>query len=108
MLKMWSRTQATVALSSAEAELYGTVKASAESLGILSLMKDLGRGGLQAQVFGDASAALGIIARQGLGKVRHLNTAYLWVQEKAAEKEIKYNKVPGQDNVADLFTKPLS
>ena len=106
MVKMWSRTQATIALSSAEAELYATVKASAESMGIVSLMKDAGKL-IKAHVFGDASAALGIIARKGLGKVRHLNTSYLWVQEKAANDEIKYSKIPGQKNIADLFTKPL-
>ena len=106
MLKMWSRTQATIALSSAEAELYGMVKASAESLGIVSLMKDVGRN-IKSCILGDASAALGIIARKGLGKVRHLNTSYLWVQEKAANEEIKYKKVPGLKNIADLFTKPL-
>ena len=106
MIKMWSRTQATVALSSAEAELYGTVKASAESIGIVSLMKDAGKT-IKALVFGDASAALGIIARSGLGKVRHLNTSYLCVQEKAASEELKYKKICGLKNIADLFTKPL-
>ena len=106
MIKMWSRTQATDALSSAEAELYATVKASAESLGIISLLNDAGRD-MRAYVFGDAGAALGIIARRRLGKVRHLNTSYLWVQEKAATEEIKYGKTQGEKNTADLFTKPL-
>ena len=29
------------------------------------------------------------------------------MQEKAASNEIKYNKICGQKNIADLFTKPL-
>ena len=106
MINMWSKTQATIALSSAEAELYATVKASAESMGIASLLKDFGIK-MKTHVFGDASAALAIIARRGLGRVRHLDTSYLWVQEKAATEELIYNKVAGQHNIADLFTKAL-
>ena len=56
---------------------------------------------------GDASAAIGIIRRMGLGKVRHLNTSWLWVQEKEASRELQYHKVKGSDKSADLFTKAL-
>ena len=55
----------------------------------------------------DASAALGILKRRGLGKVRHLNTNYLWVQEVMAKREVDYGKVPGSENLSDLFTKAL-
>ena len=41
----------------------------------------------------------------GLGKVRHLNTSWLWVQEKEASRELRYQKVRSSDNSADLFTK---
>lgn len=43
LLKTWCKTQATVALSSAEAELYGIERASAEALGTASMFKDFGR-----------------------------------------------------------------
>ena len=59
-------------------------------------------------MFGDASAALGIIHRQGLGKLRHLDTNYLWVQEKAMNGELQYQKIAGNKNAADLFTKVLT
>ena len=42
MLKFWSKTQAVVALRSAEAELDAAVKASQEVLGMMSLWKDVG------------------------------------------------------------------
>ena len=71
MLEFWSKTQAVVALSSAEAELGAAVKASQEVLGMMSLRKDVDEG----------HVAIGIIRRMGLGKVRHLNTSWLWVQE---------------------------
>ena len=107
LLKTWCKTQATVALSSAEAELYGLVRASAEALGTASMFKDFGRT-VSVQVLGDASAALAVIHRQGIGRIRHLDTSYLWVQEKAMRSEVAYRKVAGKENNADLFTKPLS
>ena len=90
-VKHWARTQALIALSSGEAELYGIVKASAELLGMGSIYRDLGES-KNSSVIGDASAALGMVQRMGLGKVRHLHTNMLWVQEKAANKEIHYEK----------------
>ena len=55
---MWCETQAFVALSSAEAELYGLVRASAETMGFISMYKDLGTH-MNGVVLGDASAAFG-------------------------------------------------
>ena len=42
MIKAWASTQATLALSSGEAELFALVKGSAASLGLISLAYDLG------------------------------------------------------------------
>ena len=105
-LKGWSKTQSLIALSSAESELYAALKASAETLGVMSMMSDMGYK-LQGEVWGDASAALGIINRNGLGKTRHIDTSLLWVQETAASQRLRYAKVLGRDNPADLYTKHL-
>ena len=107
MIKCWCRTQALVALSSAEAELYGIVKATAETMGLVSVMHDLGQV-TTGHLLADASAALGILQRRGLGKVRHLNTNFLWVQEVAATRGIRYGKIDGKENAADMFTKAIS
>jgi len=37
--------------------------------------------------------------------LRHINISLLWVQEQEKLKKLVYEKVPGQDNPADLFTK---
>ena len=107
-IKSWSKTQSIISLSSAEAELYANVKTSAEALGLAALLKDLGMKTMGIEIIGDASAALGIIKRQGLGKLRHIDTNYLWIQEKAAKKKINYGKIKGTETPADLFTKHLS
>ena len=55
----------------------------------------------------DATAAIGITQREGLGKVRHLATADLWVQQRLRRREFNIAKVPGAENPADLGTKGL-
>ena len=42
VLKVWSTTQATIALSSAEAELIAAVRGTAEGLAMQSVLRDLG------------------------------------------------------------------
>ena len=56
----------------------------------------------------DASAALGIIGRTGLGKLRHIDTSYLWSQQESIKRKLKLNKVKGTENPADMNTKGLS
>ena len=106
LIKSWSQTQATIALSSAEAELYGIVKGSSEGLGMQSLLHDIGID-IPIKVKADASAALGIVQRCGLGKLRHIHTNWLWVQDKARDKSVEYDKVVGTENPPDALTKPL-
>ena len=65
-IKSWSKTQALVALSSAESELYAIVKASSETLGVMSILQDMNKM-MKSVLLSDASAALGVVQRQGLG-----------------------------------------
>ena len=104
MVKHWSSTQRVVTLSSAEAELTGIVKGSTEGLGLRSLAEDFGWTTL-LKVFTDSSAAMGICRRTGIGKVRHLATGQLWIQDRIRTKDIELYKVAGSDNPADMLTK---
>jgi hypothetical protein len=106
-IRSWSKTQATIALSSAEAELIALVKSTTEGIGMTSLMREVGRSG-KVQVYADASAALGIVARRGVRKVRHLDTSMLWIQQKELKNSVEFLKVHGVVNPADLMTKHLS
>ena len=105
-IKTWSSTQGTIALSSAEAEYYGIVKAASQGLGIKSLLKDFNRE-CTLEILTDASAAKSIANRTGLGKLRHIDTRYLWVQQRVARGDFKVCKVWGKENPADLLTKEL-
>ena len=102
-LKSWSRTQSLIALSSGESELYAMLEASAETVGMLALFRDFGWN-VSGEIWGDASAAMGIVNRTGLGKIRHIDTSLPWIKQIAAEKGIRYENVFGKLNPADLFT----
>ena len=106
LIKSWSSTQANVALSSGEAEYYAVVKACGIGMGFRSLLQDLGVG-LPLRVWTDSSATIGICSRQGLGKLRHIDTQTLWVQQRVRNKTFELRKVRGTENPADLFTKHL-
>ena len=57
-------------------------------LGLMSLLQDFGVA-VSATVHTDASAAIGIVRRAGLGKLRHLNVRYLWLQDKVEEEDFE-------------------
>ena len=102
--KAWSKTQATLALSSGEAELAALVRGATEALGVQALLEDWGFK-VSIEIKSDATAAIGIVKRQGLGRVRHLAVADLWVQQRAQEGILKLSKHPGLLNPADMMTK---
>ncbi len=103
-IKTWSSTQAGVALSSGEAEFHGLVRGAGVGLGYQSLLRDLGQD-LPLRLWTDSSAAIGISTRQGLGKLRHLDTQALWIQQAVRTGRVDLRKVHGLVNPADLFTK---
>ena len=78
LLKSWSCTQGQISLSSGEAEFYGVVRAFGAGLGFRALLSDLGVP-LPLRVWTVSTATMGICGRQGLGKLRHVDTQCLWV-----------------------------
>ena len=55
----------------------------------------------------DAVAAIGMVKRQGLGRIRHLAVADLWIQQKSKEGVVHYVKLEGSKNTSDILTKPV-
>ena len=103
-VKHWSKTQSTISLSSGEAELHGIAMGCSQALGLQSLLNDLGWN-LKIKVRSDATAAIGIARRKGMGKIRHLDTTDLWIQDVIRSGKIDLSKVPGPENPADILTK---
>jgi len=103
-MKHWSSTQTSVSLSSGEAEFNGVVRGAGQGLGYQSLLRDFGIR-VPLRVWTDSSAAIGICSRQGLGKLRHLDTHTLWIQQAVRSGRVDLKKVAGAQNLADLLTK---
>lgn len=105
-IKHWASTQTTIALSSGEAELNGLCKGASMALGLRSVADDLGvKYDLTIQA--DATAAIGMARRGGIGKVRHLDVSLLWIQSAVRRKAFVLQKVLGTENIADALTKYL-
>ena len=105
-VKHSSTLQSTVSLSSGESEYYGIVKGSATGLSVQALAKDWDLE-LKLELKADSSAGIGTAQRQGLGRLRHVQTRYLWVQERVRRGEVAVSKVRGDRNPSDMLTKPM-
>ena len=105
LVKSWAKDQDCVATSSGEAELYAATKAAAEALRLQSALKDLGidvKIGLEI----DAKATLGIVSRQGLGKLKHVEVHDVWLQEAIKRERLSAKKIPRATNTVDLLASP--
>ena len=105
-LKVWTKKQQVVALSSAESELYAAVKTASEGLGIQSVARDLGIS-WRLNLHLDASATMCLVNRRGLGKAKHVDMQNLWIQEASKSGRFSTKKVDTSVNLADLMTKPI-
>jgi len=96
--------QSLVALSSGEAEFYGIVRAVATAKQTSQILEQIGtKAGVT--IASDSSAARGMCARTGSGKVRHLSIKELWIQEAYRNKEFDLVSVDTLLNWADIGTK---
>ena len=107
LIRHSSTLQTSIGLSSAEAEYYAMTKGAACALGSQSMLRDW-KIEVSIELFCDSSSARSFAKRRGLGKQRHIDTRYLWLQERVALKHLKVLSVRTDDNPADLFTKALS
>ena len=103
-VKHGSNLQSTISLSFGESEYYALVKASAI---VRELLEDWGEK-YDLAVYSDSSAARGTASRRGLGKLRHVQTRYLWIQERIANDDFKLLQIGTKLNTADLCTKPVN
>ena len=106
MWKTWSSKQSAIALSSGVAELYAMLKGAGQTRGIMAMMIVFGFM-VECVVCTDALAAIFMVHRQGLGKVRHIDVQYLWLQKDVLEGKLGVVKIGASANPVDLLTKYL-
>ena len=94
-------------LSSGEAEVYRMLKGATQTKGLISMVADFGEK-VVAAVYSDASAAMGIAHRHGLGKTRHIEVPYLWIQHEVKEGKLTVKKVGTHNNPSNLLTNAMN
>ncbi len=115
-----SRTQKVISLSSGEAEVYAACSAAGDGILIGRLIHFATGQTVLIHHLMDSSAARGLLARQGVGRIRHLSCRLLWLQQLVKLKGNLENAianqadtchvvcgVSGSSNIADLGTKRL-
>ena len=96
-----------LATSSGEAEFHALTKSASRALGAVAMAADMAKV-VKPRVRVDATASKAIASRLGVGRVRHLHTKVLWVQEAVARRELTIVKVSGVEKPADMGTKHLA
>lgn len=102
----FSRTQSVVATSAPEAESYAIGSGASEALGTKSLLEELGYS-VNVSIWSDSSSGTSISSRLGLGRMKHVEIKYLFIQGLIKRGLVTLHKVATLDNCSDLMTKYL-
>ena len=105
-----SRQQASVALSTMEAEYMAACAATQETIWLRLLLKDLHiLDGDQPMVIREDNTACMAYAKNPMDykKSKHIDVKYHFVRERIASGEIILEYVASADQLADILTKPM-
>jgi Reverse transcriptase (RNA-dependent DNA polymerase)/GAG-pre-integrase domain/gag-polypeptide of LTR copia-type len=108
---MWgSRLQRHVSLSSTESEYTTAAATGCEIIWMREFLDEIGYDISKAStLFLDSNSALQVAKNpEHQSTMKHVNRNYHWIRERVADGEIHLVHVPGTENVADIFTKPLA
>ena len=105
-----SRTQATIALSSAEAELYAINTGATEALHLRNLLMELFNvQKVNIKIHTDSSSGKSMATRIGSSrKAKHIDLKHLFIQQLISHDIVRLNKIHTNENPADIFTKYIS
>ena len=106
----YSRTQQTIAHSSAEAELHALTSSAAEVLYLRSILRESKLSGkFHITLHTDSSSGKSLAMRTGPGKrTRHVELRHFWIQEFIKDGLLQIKKIAGVDNCADILTKYMT
>ena len=104
-----SRRQATVAVSTTEAEYMAEAHAAKEALWLRKLLGDLGFTVPTVTIFADNQSAIKLANNPVTSaRSKHIDVLYHFVRERVARKEVEFEYVPTSEMVADILTKAVS
>jgi hypothetical protein len=98
-----------VALSTCEAELYAGTAAAQDAVWLVQLLRDLGHSQEAPTLWCDNQSTVAMTKDPLFsGRSKHIEARYFFIRELVEAGRIKTKHIKGTDNVADIFTKPLS
>ncbi|XP_061886352.1 uncharacterized protein LOC133636375 [Entelurus aequoreus] len=103
-----SKKQATVALSTAEAEYIALSQAAQEGIWLKRLLSDLGVKTMSTVILEDNQGAIAIAKNPvNHSRTKHIDFRYHYIRECVQNGQIELQYCPTNDMKADIFTKPL-
>ena len=103
-----SKKQATVALSTAEAEYIALSQAAQEGIWLKRLLSDLGVEAMSTLILEDNQGAIAIAKNPvNHSRTKHIDIRYHYIRECVQNGQIELQYCPTNDMKADIFTKPL-
>lgn len=106
VLRHSSTLQIPIGLNSGESEYYALVSGEAYGLGTQTMHRDSGLN-FSLTVLPDSSSARPFSSRRGLGKQRHVQTRFLWLQDRVKLNRVTVRAAKGTENPADCLTNSL-
>lgn len=106
-----SKKQPTVALSSCEAEYMALTAATQEALFLFNVLHDMHGECIQEKitVYGDNQGAIALTKNPvGHQRSKHIDIKYHFIRTHVQNGKIDLVYVPSDQNVADVFTKPVT
>ena len=104
-----SKKQATVALSTSEAEYIAVSAASQEAIWLRRLLQDLGVDETKpTNLLEDNQSAIAMSQNPvGHARTKHIDVRHHFIREQVQEGAVKLSYCPSKSMIADLLTKPL-
>ena len=104
-----SHLQPHVSLSSCESEYTTASKVGCEIVWTRYLFEQLGYNTTcPSPLFVDNKSAIQVLKHpEHQSTMKHVHRAYHWIREQVEQQMIAVHHVPGDENPADIFTKPL-
>jgi hypothetical protein len=107
---LWSsRLQRQVAMLSTEAEYTTAAATGTEIIWMREFFEEIGYDiSTPSTLFIDNASAIQVAKNpEHQSTMKHVHRSYHWLRERVNEGDIRVRHVPGSENVADIFTKPL-
>jgi len=105
-----SKRQATVALSTVEAEYVAMSRCAQQMVWMQSWLDEVTiEHKIPGVMKGDSRGAIALTKNmKDHGKIKHIDIRHHYIRELVKSGAILLEQIPSAENIADLFTKPLS